>query len=399
MKNQISQVLYISLDGIMEPLGQSQILKYQEKLSKKYEINLISFEKSNDLNNDKLLNRTKKRCSDSHINWYKVKYRSGYLGLGQIINVLNLLFVPMFIFIKKNISIVHIRSYMPGIFLPIHSLFFKFYLIFDIRGFWADEKHDRLHWKKHSLKYKLFKKLERYLMNKASYVVTLTKSSKNIISRNFNKSTAAIKVIPTCVDFNEFKRIEISKTSHQITIGYLGSVDTAYDFNKFCFFVSQLQNSYKHQINLKIFTKQNSDDVMNLIDIKNFERLNVDIRFVDRENLPKEIASFDCLAFCLKENFSINASMPTKIAESLSCGIPLVCNSFNSDIHELIKSNNIGLVYNFSDYFDKSMLKNLIDLIEDPQTPERCSNVAKKYFSLEKGASEYENLYQQLIQQ
>jgi hypothetical protein len=45
------------------------------------------------------------------------------------------------------------------------------------------------------------------------------------------------------------------------------------------------------------------------------------------------------------------------------------------------------------------MLKNLIDLIEDPQTPERCSNVAKKYFSLEKGASEYENLYQQLIQQ
>ena len=90
MKNQISQVLYISLDGIMEPLGQSQILKYQEKLSNKYEINLISFEKSNDLNNDKLLNRTKKRCSDSHINWYKVKYRSGYLGLGQIINVLNL---------------------------------------------------------------------------------------------------------------------------------------------------------------------------------------------------------------------------------------------------------------------------------------------------------------------
>ena len=58
---------------------------------------------------------------------------------------------------------------------------FKFKLIFDIRGFWADEKHDRLNWSKKSYKYRFFKELERYLMRKADFIVTLTAASQQII--------------------------------------------------------------------------------------------------------------------------------------------------------------------------------------------------------------------------
>lgn len=47
-----SQVLYISLDGIMEPLGLSQVFKYLEKLSHHHKINLITFEKEHDLKNN-----------------------------------------------------------------------------------------------------------------------------------------------------------------------------------------------------------------------------------------------------------------------------------------------------------------------------------------------------------
>ena len=42
-------VLYISYDGIMEPLGQSQVVRYMERLSPEYSIHLISFEKRDDL--------------------------------------------------------------------------------------------------------------------------------------------------------------------------------------------------------------------------------------------------------------------------------------------------------------------------------------------------------------
>ena len=170
-----SQILYISLDGIMEPLGLSQVFKYLEKLSNNHQINLITFEKKQDLKNKKKYNLMKKECSRNNIAWFTRQHRS---GLGQIINILNLIFLPMYILCIKKISLIHIRSYMPGICIPVISILFRFKLIFDIRGFWANEKHDRLNWSKYSFKFRFFKWLEKYLFNKADAVITLTNASK-----------------------------------------------------------------------------------------------------------------------------------------------------------------------------------------------------------------------------
>lgn len=43
-----SPVLYMSYDGMLEPLGQSQVLAYLERLSADRTIHLISFEKPQD---------------------------------------------------------------------------------------------------------------------------------------------------------------------------------------------------------------------------------------------------------------------------------------------------------------------------------------------------------------
>ena len=52
----MAKVLYITYDGILEPLGQSQVLNYLEKLSKDHEITLMSFEKKQDTKNINYLN-------------------------------------------------------------------------------------------------------------------------------------------------------------------------------------------------------------------------------------------------------------------------------------------------------------------------------------------------------
>ena len=41
-------VLYISYDGMLEPLGQSQVLSYLKRLASDRSIHLISFEKAAD---------------------------------------------------------------------------------------------------------------------------------------------------------------------------------------------------------------------------------------------------------------------------------------------------------------------------------------------------------------
>ena len=127
------------------------------------------------------------------------------------------------------------------------------------------------------------------------------------------------------------------------------------------------------------------------------ENLELEVKFVEREKLSQEISSFDLLGFYLKENFSINASMPTKIAETLACGIPIVCNGFNEDIKNILEKNDIGLIYNFSDRLTEQQLDGIVYLIRDPDTAPRCLRIAEEYFSLEQGTSVYLNLYSKLL--
>ena len=163
MLNINKKVLYISPDGMLEPLGDSQVLKYLEKLSAQFPITLISYEKINDLKDTKKLQEIQSRCEGHNISWNYKKYRQGKFLVSHALNAVNFIFFPILLMLRERFSIVHIRSYMPGLCIPLLSMLFNFKLLFDIRGFWADEKHDRLGWRKNSLKYIFFKKLEKNL--------------------------------------------------------------------------------------------------------------------------------------------------------------------------------------------------------------------------------------------
>lgn len=386
-------VLYISPDGILEPLGDSQVLKYLENLSEEFEINLISFEKKEDLNNRDRFRSLKNRCDSSNISWHCLKYRHGIFGFSQIINILNFVFYPIYVMIIKRCKIIHIRSYMPGLSIPILSIIFKFKFIFDIRGFWADEKHDRLGWSKNSNKYKFFKTLEKYLFKKADAVVTLTNSSKKYISTKFNKSMDKIHMIRTCVDFQEFNLPEKAIRNTNLTIGYLGTIDTAYDFNKFLKFIWDIRKFNKN-IEINLLTKSPNKQIEDYLKKNNLSDVKYINQFLERDQLHAEIIKFDLLAFCLKENFSIIASMPTKIGESLACGVPILCNSFNEDIKQIIQDEGVGEIYDFNGSFDADMYKSLELKINDINIAVKCNEVARKEFSLESGTLAYKTIYQ-----
>ena len=53
----------------MEPLGVSQILAYLEKLSIRYKINLLTYEKINDLNNYEKVKALEKKIKKMGIFW------------------------------------------------------------------------------------------------------------------------------------------------------------------------------------------------------------------------------------------------------------------------------------------------------------------------------------------
>ena len=394
------KILYISYDGILEPLGHSQVLKYLAFLSKDFDVTLISFEKINSAIDKKEFHEMNQYCQQEKINWKPRKYHQGLPLFSHLVNFFSIFYAPFIEMLKNAHQIVHIRSYMPGLGMPLFKMFFNFKLVFDIRGFWADEKVDRLGWSKNSLKYKFFKALEIKLFKHANIVVTLTDSSKEFIEARFKKSSNSIRVIRTCVDFSEFnaeKRVlRPYDFKRRLVLGYLGSIDTAYDFNAFLQLIKNLEER-NLKVQLKILSKTTPAIVMQYLKENNLSHLEHEVLFLKRHELSNVINQFDLLGFALKPSFSLIASMPTKIAESLACGTPIICNNFNNDIKDMIEINKIGVLHDFSQSLSQENYEEIISIIQDDAASARCCKFSKENFSLELGVSQYVDIYNSLL--
>lgn len=78
------RVLYLSYNGMMEPLGASQVLSYVYKLSNTYEYTLLSLEKPADLQNKAEFDLLKSQLSEKGIRWIPISY--GESKIGKLLN-------------------------------------------------------------------------------------------------------------------------------------------------------------------------------------------------------------------------------------------------------------------------------------------------------------------------
>jgi len=130
-------ILYISIIGMSEPLGKSQVLEYLKELSGSFNISLHSFEK--DISTS-TLNMLQTMMSESNISWSYQSYSNRLGILSTIFQLISSIFTLYILIKQKKIQIIHARSLIPVmIALPLKYLT-GVKVIFDIRGFQTDEK-------------------------------------------------------------------------------------------------------------------------------------------------------------------------------------------------------------------------------------------------------------------
>ena len=244
-----NKILYLSYDGLLEPLGESQILSYQYKIANKYNVIIVSFEKRKDLQNINKLNLLKNNLKEKKIIWNYVLFSNNLKPLSTIYNFIKGFILIISILLINKISIIHCRGYVTFMMIYLLKYFFKFKILFDMRGFWIDERVEWDIWKKNALKYNLFKYIESKLINNANAIVSLTSDAKNQINKILNKKIKNIyfDTIHTCVDIQNYK-IENNKSvnikSDKIIFCHLGAISTRYDFDKVLWFIDEI-NKFK----------------------------------------------------------------------------------------------------------------------------------------------------------
>ncbi|MFA6149743.1 MAG: glycosyltransferase [Chitinophagaceae bacterium] len=402
-----ANILYISYDGMTDPLGQSQVLPYLAGLSAMgYKITLLSCEKTERWHHKETVQAI---CSKHHINWQPIMYTRKPPIISTIRDVRKMKKIAQSLHQKISFDLVHCRSYVSGLIGQWMQRKFGLPFIFDMRGFWANERVDGGLWNLGNPLYKrvfnYFKNKEKHFLNQSAAVVSLTYAAKDEIE-SWGIPHSPITVIPCCVDTKLFNpetlkpeqvaalRRKADLPSNKMVVGYVGSLGTWYLLNEMLAFFKFWLKDHPDSI---LFFVTNEPKQM-IQDAAKKHRISFDnIRLIagNRNEMPYYISLMDFGLFFIKNAYSKKASSPVKQGELMAMGVPVICNSGVGDSDFIINKYRSGeLVHSFD---ETGFSASIANLKSDLNHPVEIRNGAKDYFDLQKGIDSYAALYESVI--
>lgn len=392
-------VLYISYDGMLEPLGQSQVLAYLKRLAVGRCTHLISFEKSNDWGGTVERERIASDIAGAGIVWHPLRYHKRPTALATSWDIVCGIVVGLWLVFRHRLQIVHARSYVPSVMaLALKRLTGVKYL-FDMRGFWADERVDGGLWARSGRMFRAAKWFERRFLLSADHVISLTHSGVRELEQfpYLQGCMPPVTVIPTCADLTRFAPMSRERSDGGFVLGYVGTVGTWYLFDEVAACVAQLLR-LQPDARFLVVNRGEHAYIRARLAASGVPDYAVELTSATHADVPHQMARMDAGVFFIKPVFSKQASAPTKLAEFLGCGIPCLGNAGVGDMAEVLEGERVGVALTAFDPASIAVaLQQLLQLTSDPATRLRCVSAAQRHFSLDEGVARYAAVYQQLM--
>jgi glycosyltransferase involved in cell wall biosynthesis len=406
------RVLYISYNGMLDPLGQSQVLPYLRELSKLgVQFTLLSFERPAAFTSDGITKRDELReqLAAEGIDWHALRYHQKPSLPATMYDVSHGLRYAKRLVRRKNIEMVHARSHIPAAIALRLKKRFGLKMIFDLRGLMADEYVDANHWRRGGVRYRITKRMENKALAGADGIVTLTEKIWPVIkSRDALRDREVFhEVIPCCVDLELFRfdpqareqrRAELGIPNRAVLV-YSGSIGGWYLTEEMVDFFAALlkQRPDAHFLWLTLGKAEMISNLMN-------KRGITTAQYTVLSAAPSEVSSYlsagDAGIAFYKPAFSRMATSPVKIAEYLACGLPQVINAGIGDSDAMVTTERIGaLVSNFSEGEYANAAAVVEDFVGYPdQTRRRAREIAERLFDVRRiGVQRYGRLYENLF--
>ena len=405
------RVMFISYNGMLDPLGQTQVLPYLRQLAKKgVRFTLLSFERERAFTAEgtEKCEELRRELETQGIEWHWLRYHQRPSIPATIYDVLAGIRKASALVKRNKIEMVHARGHIPGTIAAALKRRFGIKMIFDLRGLMAEEYVDAEHWREMSLPYRLTKTAECRILAATDAIVTLTERIWPIIREwdGLRGRTPQHEVIPCCVDLARFqfsgeerarRRNELG-LADQFTIVYSGSLDGWYLTEKMAdFFASFVKRNPK--AHLLWLTTGSQDRVRELMNSRGVGAELYSVRSAASADVPSYLSAADAGLAFIKRCFSKLASSPTKNGEYLACGLPLIINAGIGDSDALIDDWQAGvLLEEFTEEEFAGAGEHIEAMAAEPDARAKARRVAEQLFHLENVAGErYASLYQRVL--
>lgn len=405
------RVLYVSYNGMLDPLGQTQVIPYLRELAKRgVRFTLLSFERAFAFEPEGLRRREElqQELRDQGIEWHWLRYHQRPSVPATIYDVLAGIRKAKSLVRRNRIAMVHARSHIPATIALALKKSLGTKMIFDLRGLMAEEYVDAKHWREGDVPYRITKAAERRILAETDAVVTLTeriwpviKDWEGLRGRNVHHA-----VVPCCVDLSSFKFSDDDRAKRRAELGlgdkftivYSGSLDGWYLTEQMADFFAVFTRR-RRDAHMLWLTNGSHERVKELMKSRNVPVDQFSVATVPARSVPSYLSAADAGLSFIKRCFSKIASSPTKNAEYLACGLPLIINAGIGDSDALIDEWKAGaLLENFNDA-EYERVGTLIEaMTAQPGARTSARAIAARLFDLqtvgvERFAALYERVY------
>jgi glycosyltransferase involved in cell wall biosynthesis len=406
------RVLFISYNGMLDPLGQSQVIPYLRELSRAEGVRftLLSFEREGAYTAE-----GQTRCAELEatlaadgIEWHRLRYHQRPSLPATAYDVWAGTRYARALVRRNGIELVHARSHIPATIALRLKKETGVRMIFDVRGLLAEEYADAGHWRAGNFKYRLTKGMERRCFAASDGVVTLTERIWEIIKdwEGLRGRAVAHEVIPCCADLERFRFDAAARNARRTELGiadsfvlvYSGSIGGWYLNEDMADFFATLAGA-RDDAHFLWLTPSAHEQITALMRARGIAERRYTIRAVESKEVASYLSASDAGIAFIKPCFSKLASSPTKTAEYLACGLPLVLNAGVGDSDLLITRERVGALVRYFNVHEYTRANQTVAamLEEREATRGHAREVAERLFNVSTiGLERYASLYRKV---
>ncbi|HEY8460617.1 MAG TPA: glycosyltransferase, partial [Blastocatellia bacterium] len=362
--------LYISYFGLREPLTQTQALPYLRELVRGgIGARLLTFEPGGDRAwNDGEREEWRAKLESQGIQWRSLDYHKWPSLPATLYDIARGAWAAARMVRRERIDALHARGYVPAAMGALAKWLAGGKLIFDIRGLMAEEYVDAGLWPEGGLLYRLTKMAEKRLFKAADGFVVLTENARKILFP-CDREERPVEVIPCCVDAERFRapdgesrddlRRALNLEGRRVII-YVGSLGGWYltDETAELMAAAHRQDASTFSIVLTQSPPEMIASRLNALGVAQSDYL---VKKVAPEDAPRYMRAADFAVSLIKPCYSKKSSSPTKIAEYLASGLPVVTNAGIGDLDDLIAEDKVGVIL---DAFDQEAYRRALEGIK-----------------------------------
>jgi glycosyltransferase involved in cell wall biosynthesis len=396
------RVLYLTYNGLTEPLGRRQVLPYVLGLAARgWRFTVVSFEKA-ETADDAARKQVRTLMDEAQVEWIPRRYHkrptlaatSFDAGAG-IATVLRQ---------RRDVGLVHARSTVPALMAAASARALRIPWIFDVRGLLAEEYADGGHWSRDGLLFRMTDAAESRLLRRAPGLVFLTERIRDEFAQRGLWKDKPTAVIPCAVDLGAFGAPEETRPRARASLDldpgpvltYSGSLGSWYRLREMLEFYDVAAGEIPG-LSLLILTPNEAEARALVAGHPRVARIRV--RRARPEQMPEYLSAADAGMCFLGDHHSKAASSPTKYGEYLASGLAVVTNPWTGDAARLAGDPAWILVGAFSREAYGAAARELRERLEDRPSLRRSARaLAERCFSMAEALDRYESLYRRVLE-